>query len=53
MDGMDITYGGAFIAGILSFLSPCMLPLVPPYLCFLGGVTIDQITDEGAIDRAV
>jgi cytochrome c-type biogenesis protein len=53
MDGMDITYGGAFIAGILSFLSPCVLPLVPPYLCFLGGVTIDQITDEGTIDRAV
>jgi len=53
MDGMDITYGGAFIAGILSFLSPCVLPLVPPYLCFLGGVTIDQITDEGTIDQAV
>ncbi len=53
MDGLDITYGGALIAGLLSFLSPCVLPLVPPYLCFLGGVTLDQITDEGAVDPAV
>ena len=53
MDAMDITYGGALIAGILSFLSPCVLPLVPPYLCFLGGVTLGQITDEGSIDPAV
>jgi cytochrome c-type biogenesis protein len=30
----------------LSFLSPCVLPLVPPYLCFLGGTTFDQLTGE-------
>lgn len=53
MDGMDITYGGALVAGILSFLSPCVLPLVPPYLCFLGGVTLDQITDDETVDPAV
>lgn len=53
MDGLDISYGGALIAGLLSFLSPCVLPLVPPYLCFLGGVTLDQITDEETIDPAV
>jgi len=46
MDGFDVSYAGALGAGILSFLSPCVLPLVPPYLCFLGGVTIDQMTDE-------
>ena len=34
---MDVTYVGALVAGLLSFLSPCVLPLVPPYLCFLGG----------------
>jgi cytochrome c-type biogenesis protein len=34
------------IAGLLSFLSPCVLPLVPPYLCFLGGATFDQLAGE-------
>ena len=43
---MDITYFGALFAGFLSFLSPCVLPLVPPYLCFLGGATFDQLTGE-------
>jgi len=43
---LDITYIGALIAGVLSFLSPCVLPLVPPYLCFLGGTTFDQLTGE-------
>ncbi len=43
----DVNLGGAFIAGLLSFLSPCVLPLVPPYLCFLTGFSLDQITGEG------
>ena len=43
---MNVTYIGALIAGLLSFLSPCVLPLVPPYLCFLGGTTFDQLTGE-------
>ena len=42
--GFDVTYGGALIAGLLSFFSPCVLPLVPPYLCFLAGYSLDQIT---------
>ena len=41
---------GIFVAGILSFLSPCVLPLVPPYLCFIGGQSIEEMTSEGAID---
>ncbi len=32
----DIFIGGAFIAGLLSFFSPCLLPLVPVYLMYLG-----------------
>jgi cytochrome c-type biogenesis protein len=32
----------AFLAGLLSFLSPCVLPLVPPYLCFLAGVSVEE-----------
>lgn len=43
---MDVTYYGALLAGFLSFLSPCVLPLVPPYLCFLGGTTFYQLTGE-------
>jgi cytochrome c-type biogenesis protein len=39
----DVSYAAAALAGILSFASPCVLPLVPPYLCFLGGVTLEQI----------
>jgi len=43
---MNVTYFGALVAGLLSFLSPCVLPLVPPYLCFLGGTTFDQLSGE-------
>jgi cytochrome c-type biogenesis protein len=43
---VDVTYFGALAAGLLSFLSPCVLPLVPPYLCFLGGATFDQLAGE-------
>lgn len=42
----DITLTGALIAGLLSFLSPCVLPLVPPYLCFLAGTTLDKLVDD-------
>ena len=44
---IDISYPGAFLAGLLSFLSPCVLPLVPPYLCFLAGTTLDELTEGG------
>ncbi len=46
MAGFDVGFLGAFIAGLLSFLSPCVLPLVPPYLCFIGGVSLSEMTDE-------
>jgi cytochrome c-type biogenesis protein len=52
MDGLDVTYLGALTAGILSFLSPCILPIVPPYLCFIGGVSLDQLEGEQAEVRA-
>ncbi len=39
----DIGLFGAFIAGILSFLSPCVLPIVPPSLAFIAGVSFQQI----------
>ncbi|GAB4237793.1 MAG: cytochrome c biogenesis protein CcdA [Methyloligellaceae bacterium] len=42
----EIGLGAAFIAGLLSFASPCVLPLVPPYLCYLAGVSIGQLKGE-------
>lgn len=45
---IDVTAWGAFIAGLLSFLSPCVLPLVAPYLCYIAGVTLDDLTDGDA-----
>jgi cytochrome c-type biogenesis protein len=44
---------GVALAGLVSFLSPCVLPLVPPYLGYLSGTTIDQIGSKGEIDRQV
>ncbi|HEU4985746.1 MAG TPA: cytochrome c biogenesis CcdA family protein [Rhizobiaceae bacterium] len=39
---LDIGYMTAIGAGALSFLSPCVLPLVPPYLCYMAGVTVED-----------
>lgn len=36
----------AFLAGLLSFLSPCVLPLVPAYLGYLGGRAVNQVAEE-------
>jgi cytochrome c-type biogenesis protein len=38
------------LAGLASFLSPCVLPLVPPYLTYLGGTTLDQLAGKEEID---
>jgi cytochrome c-type biogenesis protein len=43
---VNVTYFGALFAGFLSFMSPCVLPLVPPYLAFLGGTTFDQLAGK-------
>ena len=51
MGGFDVSLAGAFAAGVLSFLSPCVLPLVPPYLCFLGGVSLEEMTGKESGDR--
>ena len=44
---------GVALAGLVSFLSPCVLPLVPPYLGYLSGTTIEQLTDKGRLDDDV
>ncbi|MEB2843422.1 cytochrome c biogenesis protein CcdA [Rhizobiales bacterium RZME27] len=38
----EISLLSALFAGALSFLSPCVLPLVPPYLCYMAGVSVEQ-----------
>jgi cytochrome c-type biogenesis protein len=44
----------ALIAGIFSFLSPCVLPIVPPYLAYMSGVSVTDMTDKkGAQRRAI
>lgn len=43
----DISYGGAALAGILSFLSPCVLPLVPFYFCYMAGISMSELRDDG------
>jgi cytochrome c-type biogenesis protein len=42
----DVTLTAAAAAGLLSFLSPCVLPLVPPYLTFIAGTTIEDVAYE-------
>ncbi|MBD3666152.1 cytochrome c biogenesis CcdA family protein [Sulfitobacter aestuariivivens] len=49
----DITFMGALIAGLLSFLSPCILPIVPFYLSYLAGVGMNQISAEATVTGAV
>lgn len=45
---MGVTLGGAFLGGMLSFLSPCVLPLVPPYLCYIAGVSHEELAGQTA-----
>ncbi len=41
----------ALTAGVLSFLSPCVLPIVPPYLAYMGGISMNEMAEEGAARR--
>ncbi len=48
---MDVTAFLALSAGILSFFSPCVLPLVPSYLIFISGATIDSYTELSSVQH--
>jgi cytochrome c-type biogenesis protein len=41
----NVTIAAALVAGMLSFLSPCVLPLVPPYIVYLTGVSLERLAD--------
>lgn len=45
----EISYGGAALAGLLSFLSPCILPMVPFYLSYMAGLSMQDMRTDGAI----
>ena len=49
----DITLAGAAFAGLLSFLTPCILPIVPFYLSYMAGVSMNQIRADGTLSRPV
>ena len=42
----DVTIFAALLAGLVSFLSPCVLPLVPPYLVYLAGTSLERLADK-------
>jgi len=46
MTGHEVTGFMAFTAGLLSFLSPCVLPLIPAYLSYITGLSIEEYTKE-------
>lgn len=45
---MDVSIFAAFIAGLVSFLSPCVLPLVPGYISMLSGIGVEQLREGKA-----
>jgi cytochrome c-type biogenesis protein len=47
----SVSLAAAFIGGVLSFISPCVLPLVPGYLSFISGVSLDEWRDTGGQGR--
>jgi cytochrome c-type biogenesis protein len=60
MFGIDLLDAGllpsmivALVAGLLSFLSPCVLPIVPPYIAYMSGVSMDQITEGHARRKTI
>ncbi len=46
MISQEVTYVGAFIAGLLSFLSPCVFPLIPSYITYITGISFADLQAE-------
>lgn len=46
MGSADITFVSAFVAGLLSFLSPCVLPLIPSYITYITGMSFSDLQAE-------
>ncbi|GMR11817.1 MAG: cytochrome c biogenesis protein CcdA [Gemmatimonadota bacterium] len=50
MDSITISLPLAFLAGLVSFLSPCVLPLVPSYIVFVSGMSLEELSDGTRTD---
>ncbi|KUF09276.1 cytochrome c biogenesis CcdA family protein [Pseudoponticoccus marisrubri] len=50
---LDISFAGAAIAGLLSFFTPCILPMVPFYLCYMAGISMAELRDDAGIPPGV
>lgn len=48
-DVFDISFLGAGIAGFLSFFTPCILPMVPFYLCYMAGISMSELRDDAGL----
>ena len=46
---LDITFAGAAFAGLLSFFTPCILPMVPFYLSYMAGISMSELRGDGQI----
>jgi cytochrome c-type biogenesis protein len=49
---LDASLSGALLAGVLSFVSPCVLPIVPPYLAYLAGISFDELKADRRVSSA-
>ena len=48
---MNTTLSIAFLAGLISFLSPCVLPLIPGYISYINGQTLNDILDDRQVNQ--
>ena len=51
MAAIEVSYLAAAGAGVVSFLSPCVLPLVPAYLCYIAGATFEELTGNDETEK--
>ncbi|MCX2716684.1 cytochrome C biogenesis protein [Helicobacter sp. MIT 21-1697] len=48
----NMPFGASFLAGILTFLSPCILPLIPPYISYISGVSIRDLHSKNTAHKS-
>lgn len=49
----DVSFSLAFLAGVVSFLSPCVLPLVPAYVSFITGLSLEELKSSSRMSKAM
>ncbi len=51
--GNQVSFFMAFLAGFLSFISPCVLPLIPAYISFISGLSLEEIENRNGQNRKI